>query len=77
MEVLGSHFGRDTGFPDIFRGFSQFLQSNSDVVPRLGHDPFFVQIIRLSSGAVQSPYLPVVKQPTKKLDLRAEGSPIT
>lgn len=37
--VLGSNSGQDVAvLSDVFRGFPQYAQENSRMVPRLGHD---------------------------------------
>jgi hypothetical protein len=40
QEVLGSNLGRDTGYPDNFRGFPHSIQANTRTKLPLGHDLF-------------------------------------
>jgi hypothetical protein len=40
LELSGSNLGPETGYPDIFRVFAQFLQKNSVVKLKLDHDHF-------------------------------------
>jgi hypothetical protein len=40
QEVLGSNLSRDTGYPDVFRGFRQPLQANFRIIPPIGNERF-------------------------------------
>jgi hypothetical protein len=42
-ESSWSNLGRDTGYPEGFRGFSQSTHANAGTVPRLGQDHFHLQ----------------------------------
>jgi hypothetical protein len=68
-EVLGSNFGKDIGYPDSsLHSFSLSPQSNTGVVPQIGHDRFLpriFQFIYLSAIRLcMASMLAVVKQHT-------------
>jgi hypothetical protein len=57
LTVLGINFGRDTRYLEIFRRFSQSLQENSGVTPRVGHDLLLIDHFQFISHPIIASYI--------------------
>jgi hypothetical protein len=57
-KVLGSNLGQSTGYRDIIRGFPQFFEVNSSIVPQLCNDRLFLTALLLTFH--QSSYRPTL-----------------
>lgn len=73
QKVRGSNLVLDTGYSDIFHGFTQILQANDRVVPRLDYDRFLQSAV-LPFDAMQYTYYSLVKlRKEKKTKVAALG----